>query len=40
MPRVVKLAVRNMPGSATPAELLDAADIDAQHIVQAVKSLL
>ncbi len=39
-PRVVKLAVRKMPGSGTPAELLDAAGIDAAHIVRAVKALL
>jgi transketolase len=39
-PRVVKLAVRDMPGSGTPAELMRAAGIDADAIVQAVKSLL
>jgi transketolase len=39
-PRVVKLAVRDMPGSGTPAELLAAAGIDAAHIVKAVRSLL
>jgi transketolase len=39
-PTVLKLAVRKMPGSGTPAQLLDAAGIDARHIVQAVKSLL
>jgi transketolase len=39
-PRVVKLAVRDMPGSGTPAELLHAAGIDADAIVKAVKSLL
>jgi transketolase len=39
-PTVVKLAVRKMPGSGTPAELLHAAGIDADHIVGAVKSLL
>jgi transketolase len=37
---VVKLAVRQMPGSGTPAELLHAAGIDADAIVRAVKSLL
>jgi transketolase len=36
---VLKLAVRKMPGSATPAQLMSAAGIDAEHIVQAVKSL-
>jgi transketolase len=39
-PRVVKLAVRAMPGSGKPAELLDAAGISARHIVTAVKQLL
>src|SRR5207245_9489324 len=39
-PRVIKLAVRGMPGSGTPAELLNAAGIDADHIAAAVKSLL
>jgi transketolase len=39
-PRVVLLAVRKMPGSGTPAELLSAAGIDAEHIVRAVKSLV
>jgi transketolase len=35
-PSVVKLAVRSMPGSGTPQELLDAAGISAKHIVEAV----
>jgi transketolase len=39
LPVVVKLAVRKMPGSGTPAELLAAAGIDADHIVRAVKEL-
>jgi transketolase len=39
-PTVVKLAVRQMPGSGTPAELLHAAGIDADAIVRAVKSQL
>jgi transketolase len=39
-PRVVKLAVRGMPGSATPAEQLAAAGIDAAAIVDAVRSLV
>lgn len=39
LPRVVKLGVRKMPGSGTPAQLLDAAGISADHIVKAVKSL-
>jgi transketolase len=40
LPRVMKLAVRDMPGSGTPAQLLDAAGIDAGHIVKAVRSML
>jgi transketolase len=40
LPRVVKLGVRKMPGSGTPAQLLDAAGISAEHIARAVKSLL
>ena len=39
LPRVVKLAVRSMPGSGTPQELLDAAGISAKHIVEAVRNL-
>ncbi len=39
-PQVVKLAVEGMPGSGTPAELMDAAGIDAAHIVKAVKNLI
>ena len=38
--RVVKLAVREMPGSGKPDELIEAAGISANHIVKAVKSLL
>src|ERR671935_2779951 len=37
LPTVVKLAVRAMPGSGKPAELLDAGGIDAAHIVAAAK---
>jgi transketolase len=37
---VVKLAPTKMPGSATPAELLAAAGIDADHIAAAVKKLV
>ncbi len=37
LPRVVKLAVRSMPGSGTPDELMDAAGISARHIVETVK---
>jgi transketolase len=39
-PRVVSLAVREMPGSGTPAELLAAAGIDAAHIADAVRRLV
>ncbi|MGA2253197.1 MAG: transketolase [Thermoguttaceae bacterium] len=39
-PTVVKLAVRSMPTSGTPAELLSAAGIDAEHIAQAVREQL
>jgi transketolase len=39
-PLVRKLAVRIMPGSATPAEQLAAAGIDAQHIAQAARELV
>ncbi|MDM9385837.1 transketolase [Chlorogloeopsis sp. ULAP01] len=38
--RVVHLAVREMPGSGTPEELLHAAKIDADAIIAAAKSLL
>ena len=34
------LAVREMPGSGKPAELLDAAGISAKHVVTAAKGLL
>ena len=37
--KVVELGVKGMPGSATPAELMHAAGIDADAIVKAVKSL-
>lgn len=40
LPEVVKLAVNNMPTSGTPEQLLDAAGISADHIVQAVKALV
>ena len=38
--RVVRLAVRDMPGSGKPAELLAAAGIDAEHIADAARSLV
>lgn len=40
LPRVVKLAVKSMPGSGTPDELIDAAGISARHIVETVKKLV
>ncbi len=39
-PRVVHLAVRELPGSGTPAELLAAAGIDAEHIAAAARELV
>jgi transketolase len=39
-PPVVKLAVRHMPGSATPAEQLALAGIDAAHIATAARDLV
>jgi len=39
-PRVTKLAVHTMPGSATPAEQLHAAGIDAKAIEAAVRALV
>ncbi len=38
-PRVVHLAVRSLPGSGKPQELMDAAEISARHIVAAAKQL-
>lgn len=40
MPEVVKLAVRSMPDSGTPAVLMDAASISARHIVATVEALV
>jgi transketolase len=40
LPTVIKLAVRFMPGSGEPAQLMHAAGIDAAHIVQAVNELI
>jgi transketolase len=37
--RVVKLAVQGMPVSGKPDELLNAAGIDAEHVVEAVRKL-
>jgi len=38
--RIVKLAVRKMPGSATPTEQLTAAGIDAAAIAAAARNLV
>lgn len=38
-PAITRLAVRGMPGSGTPAELLDAAGIDAGHIAAAIRRI-
>ncbi|NBD12278.1 transketolase [Corallococcus silvisoli] len=40
LPTVVRLAVTKLPGSGKPAELLSAAGIDAEHIVESVTSLV
>jgi transketolase len=40
LPRFVHLAVRAMPGSGTPQELLDAAGIGAKGIADAVRRLV
>jgi transketolase len=39
-PRVTKLAVRDMPHSGKPDQLLNAAGIDAEHIAAAARSLV
>jgi transketolase len=39
-PLIVQLAVREMPGSGKPTELLAAAGIDADHIANAVRKLV
>ena len=40
LPRIVKLAVQSMPGSGTPAELMEEAGISAHDIVQSVRALV
>jgi transketolase len=40
LPRILLLAVREMPGSGKPAELLAAAGIDAEHIAAAARRLV
>jgi transketolase len=39
-PRVVQLAVRELPGSGTPAELLHGAEIDAEAIASAARRVV
>jgi transketolase len=39
-PRIAKLAVRELPGSATPEQQLAAAGIDAKHIADAARRLV
>jgi transketolase len=39
-PRMVHLAVREMPTSGKPEELLAAAGIDAEHIAEAARRLV
>jgi transketolase len=38
-PRIVHLAVRHLPGSGKPAELMDRAEISPRHIIAAAKQL-
>ena len=38
--QIAHLAVRGLPGSGTPAELMEAAGISSSHIVQAARDLL
>jgi transketolase len=38
-PSVTRIAVRDIPGSGKPEELIDAAGISARHIVEAVKAI-
>jgi transketolase len=40
LPRIVKLAVQSLPGSGTPAELLEEAGISAHHIQEAARVLV
>ncbi|MDF2749248.1 MAG: tkt1, partial [Gaiellaceae bacterium] len=39
-PRIVRLAVQGMPRSGKPAQLLEAAGIDAAHIAEAARGLV
>jgi transketolase len=38
--RLVHLAVRGLPGSGTPEELMEAAGISASHVAQAAREIL
>ncbi len=38
--RIVHLAVRGLPGSGTPEELMEAAGISASHVAQAARESL
>jgi transketolase len=38
--RIVHLAVRGLPGSGTPEELMEAAGISASHVAQAARAIL
>ncbi|HEX6819504.1 MAG TPA: transketolase [Ktedonobacterales bacterium] len=40
LPKVTKLAVNNMPGSATPEQQIELAGISASHIIAAVKRIV
>jgi transketolase len=40
LPRIRLLGVSKLPGSGTPAELLDACGISARHIAEAARALL
>jgi transketolase len=39
LPKVTLLGVKKLPGSGTPAELLDVSGISARHIVEAAKAI-
>jgi transketolase len=39
LPKVTQLGVTRLPGSGTPAELLDLCGISAKHIVKAATAL-
>ncbi|MDQ2894778.1 MAG: hypothetical protein M3Y09_03920 [Actinomycetota bacterium] len=39
-PRIVTLAVREMPTSGTPEQLLEQAGVDGEHIARAARALI